>query len=390
MTTESPTRRRPVGRHAHRAPVLPAPVTDPAGSARAAGLRYMPDTGPGIRRRRAASGFRYVGVDGRPLRDPDDLARIKALAIPPAWTDVWICPSPRGHLQATGRDAKGRKQYRYHARWRAVRDETKYDRMIAFGEALPRIRGQVERDLALPGLPCGKVLATVVRLLETMFIRVGNKEYARANRSFGLTTMRDRHVDISDTAVRFEFRGKSGTRHAVDVRDRRLARIVARCRDIPGYELFQYRDDAGQRHTVDSADVNDYLREITGQDFTAKDFRTWAGTVLASLALQEFEAFDSQTQAKRNVVRAIERVAARLGNTPSVCRTCYVHPAVLDAYTDGALLESLSRRAEQEMTGSPGDLRPEEAAVLALLRRRLSAQVGREDGRGGRGRTARS
>ena len=352
----------------------PELITDPVESARAAGLRYVDDTRPGIRRKRAGKNFSYIGLDGRPIRHSDELRRIKSLAIPPAWTDVWICPSPNGHIQATGRDAKGRKQYRYQQRWRQVRDETKYGRMIAFGKALPLIRERTERDLARPRLPREKVLAAVIRLLETTLIRVGNPEYARENGSFGLTTMRDRHLDISGSKVRFHFRGKGGKQHTVALDDRRLARIVKRCRDIPGYELFQYLDDDGQRQTIDSADVNDYLREITGQDFTAKDFRTWAGTVLAAMALQEFEAFDSNTQAKKNIVQAIEVVSERLGNTPSICRKCYVHPAVLDAYLEGSLVETLKQRAEQEIAESLHELQPEEAAVMALLQQRLARE----------------
>ena len=350
------------------------PDTSPAGplaSARAAGLRYVLDDGPGIRRARRGKGFRYLGPDGKPIRDAETLRRIRSLVIPPAWTDVWICPRPNGHLQATGRDARGRKQYRYHPRWRAVRDETKYDRVIAFGLALPRIRARVEADLALPGLPRDKVLATVVRLLETTLIRVGNEEYARTNGSFGLTTLRDRHVQIEGGTVHFAFRGKSGVKHRIDVRDARLARVVRRCRDLPGHELFRYLDEDGVTHTVDSADVNDYLREAAGEEFTAKDFRTWASTVLAAQALREFAAFDSQIQAKRNVVSAIEAVAGRLGNTASVCRKCYVHPAVVDAYLDGSLVSALRQRVEQELADNLHELSPEEAAVLAFLQQRL-------------------
>ncbi len=351
---------------------LPEVITDPVESAKAAGLRYVTDLGPGIRRKRAGRGWSYVGRDGKPIRDPATLARIKALGIPPAYTDVWICPNPNGHIQATGRDARGRKQYRYHPRWREVRDETKYGRMMAFGAALPAIRERTNCDLTRPGLPREKVLATVVRLLESTLIRVGNEEYARTNESFGLTTMRDEHVDVEGTTVRFTFRGKSGKEHSIDVRDRRLAAVVKRCQDMPGQELFQYVDDAGSRQTIDSGDVNDYLREITGQDFTAKDFRTWAGTVLAAQALREFEAFDSETQAKRNVVRAIEAVSERLGNTKAVCRKCYVHPAVLDAYLDGSLAHTLRERVEAELEEKLSRLKAEEAAVLAFLRQRLA------------------
>jgi DNA topoisomerase-1 len=307
------------------------------------------------------------------VRDEDTLARIKSLAIPPAWTDVWICAQPNGHVQATGRDARGRKQYRYHPRWRAVRDEVKYERMIAFGKALPQIRRKVDEDLRLPGLPREKVLATIVYLLQVTMMRVGNEEYARENKSFGLTTLRNRHVRVDGSDVEFRFRGKSGVYHSVKVHDRRLARIIQRSREIPGQELFQYIDDEGGQHSVDSSDVNDYLRTISGEDYTAKDFRTWAGTVLAAMALQEFEKFDSEAQAKKNVVRAIESVAKKLGNTPSVCRKCYVHPAVLDAYLDGAEIAGLRQRAEQELVEELHELHPEEAAVLALLQQRLAA-----------------
>jgi len=352
----------------------PVPITDPVESAKAAGLRYVTDESPGIRRKGAGKGFSYIGLDGKPIRDTAELKRIKSIGIPPAYREVWICPIANGHLQATGRDAKGRKQYRYHSRWREVRDETKYARMVAFGQALPKIRQQVDQDLERRGLPREKVLATVVRLLETTLIRVGNEEYAKANRSFGLTTMRDEHVDISGSTVQFEFRGKSGKQHTIDISDRRLARIVKRCRDVPGYELFQYFDEEGQRQTIDSADVNEYLQAITGQDFTAKDFRTWAGTVLATVALQEFETFDSQTQAKKNLVRAIETVSEQLGNTPSICRKCYIHPAVINTYLEGSLAHTLKQRVEQEMADSLADLRAEEAAVMGLLQQHL-AQV---------------
>jgi DNA topoisomerase I len=358
-----------------RRPPPAAPATDPAASAQMARLRYVSDATPGIRRKRAGTGFSYRRPDGTLVHDAETLRRIRALAIPPAWTDVWVCAIPNGHLQATGRDAKGRKQYRYHPRWRAARDETKYTRLIAFGEALPRIRAQVEKDLKHPGLPREKVLATVVRLLETTLIRVGNEEYAKTNNSYGLTTMRNRHVDVEGAAVRFHFRGKSGIDHRIDINDWRLAAIVTRCKELPGAELFQYIDDDGQRQAIDSGNVNDYLHEITGDDFTAKDFRTWAGTLLAAMALQEFEAFDSEAQAKKNIVQAIERVAARLGNTPSVCRKCYVHPAVLDAYLEGTMLEAVTQRAEQEIVDTLPGLTPEEGAILALLQQRLTREV---------------
>jgi DNA topoisomerase-1 len=341
-------------------------------TARSAGLRYVSDTQPGIQRRRAGKGFSYRGPNGQSIHDAATLRRIKALAIPPAWKAVWICPSPDGHIQATGRDARGRKQYRYDTRWRTYRDENKYSRMLAFAGALPRIRAQVQQDMAEPGLARTKVLATIVRLLETTLIRVGNEEYARANKSFGLTTMHDKHVQINGSTLHFEFRGKSGVKHNLDLRDRRLAQIVKHCRDIPGHELFQYIDERGERQTIDSGDVNEYLRAVSGDDFTAKDFRTWAGTVLAALALKEFEPFDSQTQAKKNVVRAIETVAERLGNTAAVCRKCYIHPAVVDAYLEGTLIESLRQPTGHKLAGD-SDLPPEEAAVLALLQQRLAA-----------------
>ena len=345
---------------------------DPPAVARQVGLRYVSDDAPGIARIANGSGFRYVDADGKALRDEAALARIRSLAIPPAWTDVWISPWENGHIQATGRDARGRKQYRYHPQWRSVRDEAKYERMLGFGKALPAIRQRVDAALRLPGLPREKVLATIVYLLEATMMRVGNEEYARQNKSFGLTTLRDRHARIDGSEVEFRFRGKSGVQHAIRVDDPRLARIVRRMRDLPGQELFQYVDEDSQQRTVGSADVNDYLREITGEDFTAKDFRTWSGTLLAALALQEYEKFDSEAQAKKNVVRAIETVAERLGNTPSICRKCYVHPAVIESYIDGTMLHALQERARDEMANELRALSPEEAAVLALLQERLS------------------
>jgi DNA topoisomerase I len=347
-------------------------LSRPVAAARAAGLRYVTDIMAGIRRRWVSQHFTYIGVDGHPIHDPTELRRIKALAIPPAWTDVWICPSAEGHLQATGRDAKGRKQYRYHGHWRAVREETKYDHLLAFGQVLPRFRAQVERHLSLPGLPREKVLATVVRLLDTTFIRVGNEEYARTNRSFGLTTLRDHHVDIDGRTLRFQFRGKSGKLHTIDLHNQRLARIVKRCRELPGYELFQYTDADGQCQAIDSTAVNAYLREIAGRGFTAKDFRTWAGTVLVAVALRECEACGSPSQAKKHIVSAITAVAARLGNTPAICRKCYVHPAVLDGYLDGSLTRALAQYTARAPQDPPPGLRPDEAAVLAFLRRRLA------------------
>ena len=283
-----------------------------------------------------------------------------------------ICPNPKGHLQATGRDAKGRKQSRYHPRWREVRDETKYERMLMFGVALPNIRERVEQDLGLSGLPRQKVLAAIVRLMEITLIRIGNEEYARENHSFGLTTMRGRHVRVDGATVTFKFQGKSGVRHTIDINDRRLAKIVQRCQDIPGYELFQYVDGDGEPHTIDSADVNEYLREVSNQDFTAKDFRTWAGTVLACMMLREFEAFESETQAKKNIVQAIKAVAERLGNTPSVCRKCYVHPTVLECYLAGSMVKARTQRVEEAIDDLSSALRQEELALMRLLRQRVA------------------
>ena len=346
-------------------------AVDPAESAKAAGLRYVFDEKPGIQRKRWRSGFRYIDAGGAAIRDRETLSRIKSLVIPPAWTDVWICTNPKGHLQATGRDARGRKQSRYHPRWREVRDETKYERMMVFGAALPMIRERVEHDLGRPGLPREKILATIVRLMEMTLIRVGNVEYARENKSYGLTTMRGKHVSVEGTTITFKFRGKSRVEHTIDINDRRLAKIVQRCQDIPGYELFQYVDGDGTQHTVDSADVNEYLREIADQHFTAKDFRTWAGTVLACTMLAEFEAFESESQAKKNVVEAIKAVAERLGNTPSVCRKCYVHPAVLDCYMSGAMMNRVKEQVKAE-SGSSHTLLQEEEALMKLLERQLA------------------
>ena len=346
---------------------------DPQASAEEAGLRYVTDQGPGVRRRRAGTGWSYIGADGQRITDRDRIAWFNGLAIPPAWTDVWISPVRRGHIQATGRDAKGRKQYRYHPRWREVRDEAKYGRLIEFARALPRIRRRTERDLRRRGLPREKVLALVVRLLEETLIRVGNDEYARDNRSFGLSTLRDRHVTVRGAAVRFRFRGKSGKEHEVEFRDRRLARLVKQCQDIPGQELFQYYDADGTRVDVTSGDVNDYLREITGSDFSAKDFRTWAGTVAASMALEEFLEVDDEAGRKKAIVSAIEDVAEQLGNTPAVCRAAYVHPHLLESYLDGTMVDALSRRAVGVGRGAHA-LRPKEAAVLGLLQARLARE----------------
>jgi len=348
-----------------------SPQIDVRATAREAGLRYVSDTMKGIARRRAGRAFSYRDAKDQAVTDPATLARIRKLAIPPAWKAVWICASANGHLQATGIDAKGRKQYRYHTGWRALRDETKYNRMVAFGRALPAIRERVAADLKREGLPREKMLATIVRLLETTLIRIGNREYARDNASFGLTTLRNRHVAVEGGTIHFEFRAKSGKMRRLDLKDRTLARIVKRARDLPGYELFQYVGKDGERHSIGSDDVNDYLKNASGADFTAKDFRTWAGTVLAALALREFEAFDSEAAAKRNITRAIEQVAGRLGNTVAICRKCYVHPGVFDAYLDGTLAAGLKEDIATTLVEELDRLSPEEAAVLAFLQRRL-------------------
>ena len=344
------------------AAVQSSELVDPVASARAAGLHYVSDLGPGLRRKRAEKRFVYLTPDGSPLRDLDTIRRIERLVIPPAWTDVWISPDPQGHLQATGRDARGRKQYRYHTRWREVRNAVKYDRLLAFAETLPRIRAQTDRDLELPGLPRRKLLATVVRLLEETRIRVGNDEYRKENGSFGLTTLRDRQVRVVGSDVRFSFRGKSGKHHVVELDDRRLARIIKRILEIPGQELFQYVDEAGQAQAIESADVNAYLRQVSGEDFTAKEFRTWAGTILAARYLREVAAAPGTRGAKRELVRAIARVADELGNTPAVSKKYYIHPAVIAAYLAGGL-----KPLREKDDPDPYRLSAEERALLALL-----------------------
>ncbi len=345
-----------------------------AHAAKQAGLRYTSDEQAGIyRRRRGANGFAYLNDLGIVVRDRITLGRIKSLVIPPAWTDVWISPHENGHLQATGRDARGRKQYRYHPDWTAAQQQSKYERVVSFAKVLPKIRRRVARDLRKRGLPREKVLAAIVQLLEKSLVRVGNDEYARANGSYGLTTMRNKHVRIQGSSIRFRFRGKSGIEHHVELESPVLARIARQCQELPGQELFQYLAEDGNVVDVGSADVNEYLREISGMEISAKDFRTWAGTKLAAKALEEFADFESDAAAKRNITRAIERVASRLGNTRTVCRKCYVHPAVIEAYLDRSLVEFLKRRTEQEIQGL-SHLPAEEAAVLGLLQGRLKQQ----------------
>jgi DNA topoisomerase I len=383
----------PAGRMRHR-PLVPIrhrpephSPPDPRAVAREAGLRYATDTRPGITRARSGKGFTYRDVDGSTIRDREVIGRIRRLAIPPAWTDVWICPWPNGHLQASGRDARRRKQYRYHADWHERRGTEKFDRMLAFAEALPRIRRRCDADLATRGLSREKVLAAVVRLLELTLIRVGNDEYARLNRSFGLTTLRDRHAHIDGAAVRFRFRGKSGRQHEVGLRDRRLAGVVRRCQELPGQELFQFVDEAGEVRDVVSDDVNEYIREASGGDFTAKDFRTWAGTVLAYRALRALQPGSGERAAKKNVVEAIRQTADRLGNTPAVARGSYVHPAVLEAYLAGSIRGALVEAAEAQPTPPTGATAAEEKQVRALLRQRLDDDAGRSTDRGASGRS---
>jgi len=339
----------------------------PQEAAEEAGLRYVRGEGPCIRRIRHGHSFRYLGVNGRPLHDATHLKRIRSLVIPPAWEDVWICPSADGRLQAVGRDARGRKQYRYHPRYRSHQDETKFSRMIAFGAVLARMRSRVERDLKRRGLPREKVLATVVKLLETTYIRVGNQECERDNESFGLTTMRDRHVRIAGAQLKFEFRGKSGQQHLVALTDARLARIVKQCRDLPGYELFQYVDADGATHRIGSGDVNDYIRRFTGEDFTAKDFRTWAGTILAARELDAAGPAANAAAAKRTIVAAVKTIARQLGNRPATCWKYYVYPAIFDAYTDRSLFETMAQGREQNTAYEGRGLMPEEYAVLVII-----------------------
>ncbi len=342
---------------------------DPLESAAEAGLRYVNCGGPAIRRLRCGRAFRYIGPDERPVRDKKHLERIRSLVIPPAWRDVRICPFENGHLQAFGWDAKGRKQYRYHARYRETRDQAKFSRMIAFGTVLARIRLVVAHDLARHGLPKEKVVATVVRLLEIAFVRVGNDEYAKENDSFGLTTMHNRHVRISGARLMFRFRGKSGQDHEVELTDRRLAAIVKRCQELPGYDLFEYQDESGVVCRIDSTDVNHYIREAAGGDFTAKDFRTWAGTLLAARELHSAGEASSPAAAKKTVVETVKRVAKSLGNRPATCRKYYIHPAVLESYEVGSLFPAVQQGQQQDVAYAGLGLRPEEYAVMVIVAR---------------------
>ena len=348
--------------------------SDPKKSAALIGLRYVNCNTAGFRRKRSGAGFSYLDLEGHPIKDKKVIQRIQSLALPPAWESVWICPLDEGHLQAIGTDARGRRQYRYHPHYRLLRNHTKFHKMLDFAAALPKIRAHVERDLKLPSLNREKVVATVVSLLETTSIRVGNEEYARDNSSFGLTTLRDRHVKIEGDQIRFRFRGKSALFHEITVQDKRMARIVRECRDLPGYELFQYLDEYGETHSIDSSDVNSYLQKVSGSAFTAKDFRTWAGTVQTALALAEIGEFSSETEAKRNIVAAIKRTASHLGNRPATCRNYYVHPAILDAYMDGTLLRSITP-PEEPHTGAETSLYPEEECVVSIIRKRAPGLI---------------
>ena len=345
-------------------------------AAEAAGLVYVTDVMPGIARKKAGKGWTFTDPKGNTITDHWEKTRIEKIGVPPAYVDVWICPKENGHIQATGRDDKGRKQYRYHPKWSEARDAAKYAHMAEFGKLLPGIRSRVDADMRKQGLPRAKVLATVVSLLEKSLIRVGNEDYAKDNKSYGLTTLRTRHLDVAGATMRFDFKGKSGKTWNLDVKDRRVAKVVRSIQDLPGQQLFQYVDADGKRQPVDSSDVNEYLREISGgADITAKDFRTWAGTVLASLALQEFEAVDSQARMKKNIKAAIETVAKKLGNTVTICRKCYVHPHVIDSYLDGSLMEGIKEEAETTLSEGGDSLKPEEAALLGLLSRRIGADV---------------
>lgn len=327
-------------------------------------LHYVDDTQPGIRRKKQRGKFCYFDPAGQRITAPDEIRRINALAVPPAYTDVWICADPRGHLQATGRDARGRKQYRYHPRWREVRDLDKYSRLRDFGLALPKLRKRLEALLAAPGFSRDKVMATVITLLDATLIRVGNTQYARDNRSYGLTTLRNRHVEINGSAILFQFRGKSGVEHQITVKDRRLARIIKRCQEIPGQNLFQYLDENGERHSITSSDVNAYLQTLTGADFTAKDYRTWAGSALALAVLRELQ-WQPESEAKRHVVEMVKNVARQLGNTPAVCRKCYIHPAVLQGFVLGTLAQLPRPRMRK-------GLRAEEVGLAMLLEKLVS------------------
>ncbi len=350
---------------------------DPLEVTESLGLEYVSDSQPGIQRRKRGKRFIYLDINGERVREQTIIERIEAIAIPPVYRDVWICPSENGHIQATGRDAKGRKQYRYHPLWRTVRDQTKFARMLIFSQSLPKLREHLEQDLSLPGLPKRKVLATVVKLMELTRIRVGNEDYARNNQTYGLTTLQDEHANIVGATISFQFRGKSGVEHNIQLKNRRLAKIVKRCQDIPGQDLFQYIDTEGNYQAITSGEINAYLKEISGQEFTAKDFRTWAGTVLAATHLAELELVTSKTQAQKDLAQVIKTVAAHLGNRPATCRKYYVHPGILEAYLDQTLPQAMQLHA-RAADSNPHALRPEELAVVAILEQQLACQLQQE------------
>ena len=356
-------------------------IADPEAAARAARLHYVSDSKPGYTRIRTedGQGWTFLDTKGRPITDEKTIARVKKLAVPPAYTDVWICKDPNGHLQAVGRDARGRKQYRYHARWREVRDQAKFNKMLVFSRVLPAIREQVRHDLGLPGLPRRRVVAAVVSLLDKTMMRIGNEEYARANKSYGLTTLRHRHAKVKGTHVTLDFRGKHGVEHHIDLQDRRLANIVGKLEELRGQDLFQFVDEHGDTHGITSDDVNDYLHEVSGEEITAKDFRTWAGTKLAAQMLSALERWDTEAKNKKEIVRAVEAVAKQLGNTPAICRKCYVHPAVLEGYLDGSLLESIKAQTDEILDHPHSGLTAEEVAVTAFLSRRLEEAIKKPD-----------
>ncbi len=354
------------------AALLNLDLSDNELQARAQGLRYVSDTTPGYTRKRYGKHFHFFDLKGQRIKDKAEISRIRKLAIPPAYTQVWICPYANGHMQATGLDARGRKQYRYHLEWRSLREANKFSHILAFGDALPALRAVTAEHMAQRGLTREKVLATVVTLLEKTLIRIGNDEYAKTNQSYGLTTLRHKHVEVQGQTIRFRFKGKSGKQWNLKLSDRRIARVVRACADIPGQELFKYVDDGGVVRDVTSGDVNAYLQAITGDVFTAKDFRTWTGTVLAAMALQDYAGFDTEAQAKKNVVAAIERVSKRLGNTPSVCRKSYVHPEIISAYLDGSLIDQINGEIDKTLQAQYEQLTPEEILVLAFLKQRLN------------------
>ena len=344
------------------------------GDLKALKLHYVDDKKPGITRKLGSKKYAYYTADGKLIKDAAEIARINKLAIPPAYKNVWICPAANGHMQATGIDARGRKQYRYHPDWRAMRDSNKFEHILSFGENLSAIRKKIDSDLRHQGLPKEKVLAAVVKLLEVTLIRVGNEQYAKDNQSYGLTTLKNKHVDVHGSKITFQFKGKSNKQWNLSVNDRRIAAVTKRCEEIPGHELFKWVDDNGVQHDITSTDVNNYLKEISDKEFSAKDFRTWAGTVLAAMALNEFEKFGSLNEGKKNVVKAIEKVAKQLGNTPAICRKCYIHPEIVNAYMDQELVNVIEEKIDKKLAKEFDSLKAEEIIVLTFLKKRLASK----------------